>query len=193
MPTFEGMNTTVLFDEERVKQMVARLALHITEDYTQIGKLAIIGIQPRGVHLANRIASELKHRNELRDFEFGTLDPTFFRDDFRRRNSPLQPSETVLPFLTENKNVLLIDDVLFTGRTIRASLDALQSFGRPSSVRLLCLIDRKYSRELPVQADYTGAALDTFSSTKVRVLWKELHNQDAVVLSNDSTSQSSPA
>jgi len=191
MYTFEDMNSTELFSEERIRQMVARLALHIAEDYSHSGRLAIIGIQPRGTILARRLADELARTGEIPDFNFGTLDTTFFRDDFRRREVPLQPSVTDLSFPIENANVLLVDDVLYTGRTIRAALDALQAFGRPASVRFLCLIDRNYSRELPIQADYIGASLDTFSSSKVRVLWKELHDRDAVLFLDEISRQSS--
>ncbi|MEY3424932.1 MAG: hypothetical protein RL679_290, partial [Bacteroidota bacterium] len=112
----------------------------------------------------------------------GNLDITFYRDDFRRREKPLIPSATNIDFVIENKNVVLVDDVLFTGRTIRAGLDALLAFGRPNKVELLTLIDRRFNRDLPIQADYIGESVDSLSSEKVSVEWKEIEGEDKVVL-----------
>jgi pyrimidine operon attenuation protein/uracil phosphoribosyltransferase len=112
----------------------------------------------------------------------GNLDITFYRDDFRRRERPLIPSITNIDFSIENKKVVLIDDVLYTGRTIRSGLDALLTFGRPSKVELLVIIDRRFSRDLPIQADYTGKAIDTLISERVSVEWKETEGEDKVVL-----------
>jgi pyrimidine operon attenuation protein/uracil phosphoribosyltransferase len=112
----------------------------------------------------------------------GNLDITFFRDDFRRRERPLIPSITNLDFSIENKKVVLVDDVLYTGRTIRSGLDALMTFGRPSKVELLVLVDRRFRRDLPIQADYVGKAVDTLISERVSVEWKETEGADKVVL-----------
>ena len=112
----------------------------------------------------------------------GNLDITFYRDDFRRRERPLIPSITNIDFSIENKKVVLIDDVLYTGRTIRSGLDALLTFGRPSKVELLVIIDRRFSRDLPIQEDYTGKAIDTLISERVSVEWKETEGADKVVL-----------
>jgi len=117
----------------------------------------------------------------------GTLDITFFRDDFRRRTSPLQPSKTRINVLLEGKKVVFIDDVLYTGRTVRSAMDAIQSFGRPSEIELLVLIDRRFSRELPIQPDYTGKQVDSLAGDRVSVEWKNAeHDEDAVYLLKSS-------
>ena len=116
------------------------------------------------------------------EIQAGNLDITFHRDDFRRRETPLLPSITNIDFSIENKRIILIDDVLFTGRTIRAGLDALLTFGRPSQVQLLALIDRRFSRDLPIQADYIGKTVDTLTSERVAVEWKESEGQDQILL-----------
>jgi pyrimidine operon attenuation protein/uracil phosphoribosyltransferase len=117
-----------------------------------------------------------------KEVQCGNLDITFFRDDFRRREKPLIPSITNLDFSIENKKVVLVDDVLYTGRTIRSGLDALLTFGRPSKIELLVLIDRRFRRDLPIQANYIGKAVDTLVSERVSVEWKETEGEDKVVL-----------
>jgi pyrimidine operon attenuation protein/uracil phosphoribosyltransferase len=114
--------------------------------------------------------------------ESGNLDITFFRDDFRRKDGLLIPSSTEIDFIIEGKKVILVDDVLWTGRTIRAAMDALQSFGRPEKVELLTLVDRRFSRHLPIEADYIGIKVDTIASQKVIVSWKETDYEDKVIL-----------
>jgi len=114
----------------------------------------------------------------------GYLDITFFRDDFRRREEPLRANQTKIDFLVEGKNVIFIDDVLYTGRSVRAALDAIQSFGRPARIELLCLIDRRFSRDLPIQPDYTGRRVDAIASQRVNVFWQEENGKDAVTLSS---------
>jgi pyrimidine operon attenuation protein/uracil phosphoribosyltransferase len=112
----------------------------------------------------------------------GNLDITFYRDDFRRREKPIIPSVTNIDFSIENKQVILVDDVLFTGRTIRSGLDALLTFGRPTKVQLLVLIDRRFNRDLPIQADYIGKSVDTLFHEKVKVSWLEVDGEDKVEL-----------
>ena len=112
----------------------------------------------------------------------GNLDITFYRDDFRRREKPIIPSVTNIDFVIENKKVILIDDVLFTGRSIRSALTAIQSFGRPSEIELLVLIDRRFSRNLPIQPDYRGRQVDAINDEKVKVCWKENDGEDGVYL-----------
>ena len=140
----------------------------------------VIGIQPRGIFLSDRIVAELKEILQTDKINYGKLDITFYRDDVR---SELKlANETDIPFSIDKKNVIIIDDVLWTGRTIRSALDALLDFGRPAKVELCVLIDRRFSRELPINADYVGRAIDTFPSQKVFVRWKENHGEDEVVL-----------
>jgi pyrimidine operon attenuation protein / uracil phosphoribosyltransferase len=119
-------------------------------------------------------------RHSAPAFDYGRLDITFYRDDIRKELHV--PSQTQIDFSIEGKRVVLIDDVLYTGRTIRAALDALMAFGRPAKVELLVLIDRRYSRELPVQPDYAGRTIDSIVSQKVKVLWKERDGRDDVLL-----------
>jgi pyrimidine operon attenuation protein/uracil phosphoribosyltransferase len=149
----------------------------------------LIGLQPRGIFLANRIHSQLSGILKGSNISLGNLDITFFRDDFRKHENPLIPSSSTMDFIIENKKVVLIDDVLFTGRTIRAGLDAMLAFGRPSRVELMVLVDRRYSRDLPIQPDYVGIVVDTISSEKVKVLWKQTEGEDKVILLNNHEEQ----
>ncbi|MFN7792231.1 MAG: bifunctional pyr operon transcriptional regulator/uracil phosphoribosyltransferase PyrR, partial [Cyclobacteriaceae bacterium] len=128
----------------------------------------ILGMQPRGIFLAELIHAKLE-KLVKKKIPLGYLDTTFHRDDFRRREIPAKASETRIDFVIEGKNVILIDDVLFTGRTVRAALDAMIAFGRPSKVELLVLVDRKYTRDLPIAADYVGRYVDTLDSQRVLV------------------------
>jgi pyrimidine operon attenuation protein/uracil phosphoribosyltransferase len=112
----------------------------------------------------------------------GYLDITFYRDDFRRSSKVLEASATEMDFIVEGKNVVFIDDVLYTGRSIRAALTAIQSYGRPQSIELLILIDRRFSRHLPIQPDYRGRQVDAIDEEKVIVNWKETQGEDAVYL-----------
>jgi pyrimidine operon attenuation protein/uracil phosphoribosyltransferase len=135
--------------------------------------------------LANRLAQVLKEDYKIKNLKLGHLDITFFRDDFRRGDKPLEASTTEIDFIVEDKNVVFIDDVLFTGRSIRAALTAIQSFGRPKEIELLTLIDRRFSRHLPIQPDYRGRQVDAINKEKVIVKWKENGGEDAVYLINN--------
>ena len=146
--------------------------------------ICLIGIQPRGIYLAKRLADMLTANYHISQVQLGSLDITFFRDDFRRGDKPLAANATHIDFLVEDKNVVFIDDVLYTGRSIRAALTAIQSFGRPKHIELLTLIDRRFSRHLPIQPDYRGRQVDAISNEKVIVNWKENNGEDAVYLIN---------
>ena len=154
-----------------------RLCQQLIENHGDFSNSVILGLQPRGIYLAERIAKKLREETNI-DIKLGHLDATFFRDDFRRRDSPLKPNETKVPFVIENKKVILIDDVLATGRMVRAAIDAMQAFGRPEKVELLCLINRRYERDLPIQPDYTGMRVNTLDTQRVLVEWKEQGNED---------------
>jgi pyrimidine operon attenuation protein/uracil phosphoribosyltransferase len=163
--------------------VIRRLCFELIENYDDFSNAVIIGLQPRGKYLANRIAFELEKMKAVKNpVQKGFLDVTFYRDDFRRRDEPITPSKTEINFIIENKRVILIDDVLFTGRTIRAGLDAMLAFGRPEKVELLTLIDRRYSRDLPIQPDYVGKKIDSIISQRVLVKWQETDNKDEVIL-----------
>jgi pyrimidine operon attenuation protein/uracil phosphoribosyltransferase len=169
-----------LISEQQLPSIVKRLAHQILETYPGLNNAVLVGLQPRGVYLSDRIVAALHQELPADQVVYGKLDITFFRDDIRRELH--LPTETDLPFSIEGKTVILIDDVLFTGRTIRAALDALLSFGRPSKVALCVLVDRKPSRELPIQPDFAGKEMDTLTPYKVKVRWKENDGVDDVIL-----------
>ncbi|MFM1929546.1 MAG: hypothetical protein RL387_874 [Bacteroidota bacterium] len=172
-----------LISEQQLPSIIKRLAHQILETHPGLDNTVIVGLQPRGVFLSDKIVAALQQEITPELVHYGKLDITFFRDDIRRELH--LGAETNLPFSIEGKTVILIDDVLFTGRTIRAALDALLSFGRPSKVRLCVLVDRKPSRELPIQPDFTGKEMDTLSPYKVKVRWKENDGVDDVILIAD--------
>lgn len=169
-----------LLNQQQIGLTIKRLANQVLENHVQLTDTAIIGIQPRGVALSDRIVQEIKVESNHLKIPYGKLDITFYRDDLRKGFH--LPSRVDIPFSVEGKNVVLIDDVLYTGRTIRAALDALMAFGRPAKVELLVLIDRRYSRQLPIQPDYTGKSIDSIISQKVKVLWQQADGRDEVVL-----------
>lgn len=158
--------------------LVQRLSQQILEQHLELKDTVIIGLQPRGIMLSDRIVAELKKHVEGNAIEYGKLDITFYRDDIRTQLH--HANKTEIPFSIENKKVIIIDDVLYTGRTIRAALDALLDFGRPSKVSLCVLIDRRFRRELPIEANYVGRAIDTLSNEKVLVRWTENADIDSV-------------
>lgn len=171
-----------LFSGQQFEITLERLAHQLLENHPGFEQTAIIGMQPRGIYLSNRIYERLQHLLPGIDVPYGKLDITFYRDDFNTSPELHIAQETDISFSLEHKKVILIDDVLYTGRTIRAGLDALLDFGRPESVELLVLIDRRFSRELPIQPDYVGMAVDSIATQRVKVLWKEKDNQDGVVM-----------
>ncbi len=170
---------TVL-NEQQLAITIKRLAHQIVENHPKLENTVIIGIQPRGVFLSDQLVEELKQIVDPSLIRYGILDITFYRDDIR--NEIHVPNQTKIPFTVENKNVVLIDDVLHTGRTIRAALDALMDFGRPLKVELCALIDRRFSRQLPIQPDYVGKTIDSIISQRVKVFWNSRDNQQEVVL-----------
>ncbi|BDD09753.1 bifunctional pyrimidine operon regulatory protein/uracil phosphoribosyltransferase [Fulvitalea axinellae] len=161
-----------------------RLAQELIENHGDFSDSALIGLQPRGTFLAQRLKAKLEE--ELgKEVGLGFLDITFYRDDFRRRERPLAANQTDIPFLLEGKKVVLVDDVLFTGRSVRAALDAMMAFGRPGKVELLTLANRRYGRDLPIEAHYTGKSFDTVRSQRIEVEWTEQgHDEDRVWLTD---------
>jgi pyrimidine operon attenuation protein/uracil phosphoribosyltransferase len=156
------------------------LAHQVLENHIHLDDTVFIGMQPRGIYLSDQIVEEIKKQIPQNNIQYGKLDITFYRDDIRKEIHI--PNQTDIKFSIEGKKVLLVDDVLYTGRTIRAALDALLSFGRPDKVELMVLIDRRYSRDLPIQPDYTGKSIDSIVTQKVKVLWKERDEKDEVIL-----------
>lgn len=171
-----------LFPEGKLHITLLRLCHQLIEHYGNFEEVVILGAQPRGIYLAHRIHGLLLGLIEEKTLPLGDLDTTFFRDDFRMHERPLQANRTKIDFLIEGKQVILIDDVLYTGRTIRAAMDAMLAYGRPQSVELLVLVDRKRKRQLPVEPGYVGIEVDTIDTEKVLVELKESGGEDKVFL-----------
>ena len=179
------MSQKVLLNAKEVNIILHRLACQLIEKHNDFSNTVLIGIQPRGKFLANRLTQILKEDYNIKHIQLGLLDITFFRDDFRRGEKPLEANTTEINFIVEDKNIVFIDDVLYTGRSIRAALTAIQSFGRPNEIELLTLIDRRFSRHLPIQPNYRGRQVDAISGEKVKVNWIENGGEDAVYLVNN--------
>lgn len=164
------MTPRIILSQDQYRIMQTRFCHQLIENHDDFANSVLIGLQPRGINLARSIRVELEallgHK-----IKYGELDTTFFRDDFRQK--PLMPQSTSIDFLIDDLKVILVDDVLFTGRSIRAALDALQQHGRPAGIELLVLIDRRLSRHVPVQADYLGVTVDAVFSEKVKVVWQQ--------------------
>ncbi len=175
------MQKRLLLSSENFDISIRRLCYQLIENHDDFSNSALIGLQPRGIFVAERIHAHLSQILKTKSVHLGFLDITFYRDDFRKREIN-SPSATRINFEVENKKIILIDDVLFTGRTIRAGMDALLDLGRPEKIELLTLIDRRYSRHLPISPDYTGIQVDTIASEKVIVQWKDIDGEDAVWL-----------
>ena len=179
------MGHKILLTSKEVNIILHRLACQLIEKHLDFSNTVLIGIQPRGAFLAKRLNNILKQDYKLDDVALGYLDITFFRDDFRRTDKPLEASKTEINFPIDNKKVIFIDDVLYTGRSIRSALTAIQSFGRPLEIELLVLIDRRFSRHLPIQPDYRGRQVDAINDEKVKVNWTENEGEDSVFLINN--------
>jgi pyrimidine operon attenuation protein/uracil phosphoribosyltransferase len=164
------MQKKLLLDESLVSITINRLCQQLIENHDDFSNSVLIGLQPRGVFLARKIKEQLEIILQ-KEIPLGLLDITFFRDDFRRRSKSLEAKETDIPFLIEDKKVILIDDVLFTGRSVRSALDAMNAYGRPQLVELLVLIERKYTRDLPIQPNYIGKSINSMLSQRVLVDW----------------------
>ncbi|HOZ75815.1 MAG TPA: bifunctional pyr operon transcriptional regulator/uracil phosphoribosyltransferase PyrR [Flavobacterium sp.] len=176
------MSQKVLLTSKEVNIILHRLACQLIEKHLDFSETLLVGIQPRGTYLAQRLKSILENQYHINSIALGYLDITFYRDDFRRTQKPLEANTTKIDFLVEDKKVIFIDDVLYTGRSVRSALTAIQSFGRPSEIELLVLIDRRFSRHLPIQPDYRGRQVDAINNEKVVVKWEEQDGEDGVYL-----------
>ncbi len=170
----------IILNEQQLAITIQRLTHQLLENHLGLENTVLIGIQPRGIYFSDRIVQQLRTLVAPEAIQYGKLDITFYRDDVRTGLHEL--NKTDIPFSIENKNVILIDDVLWTGRTIRAALDALITFGRPGKVELCVLIDRRFSRQLPIQADWVGRPIDSIITQKVKVYWQEKDGKDEVAL-----------
>lgn len=172
----------MLLNATEIQIALNRLACQLIENHNNFENTVLVGLQPRGIYLAERIKTLLVEDYGIQNISLGYLDITFFRDDFRRSEKPLEANKTQIDFIVEGKKVVFIDDVLFTGRSIRSALTAIQSFGRPEEIELLVLIDRRFSRHLPIQPDYRGRQVDAINGEKVLVRWQQKDGEDAVYL-----------
>ena len=172
--------SAVVMDADRIARTLTRIAHEIVERNKGVDDLALIGVRTRGVHIARRLARSLKEITGD-DVPTGTLDITLYRDDLMRHAVGPQPliRRTEIPFSIDDKRILLVDDVLYTGRTIRAALDALIDFGRPKAIQLVVLVDRGH-RELPIKADYVGKNVPTSRLQSVQVRLAEIDGRDEV-------------
>ena len=175
------MQKRLILDSRLIDITIDRLCQQLIENHQHFSDTVLIGLQPRGIFFSRLIRQRI---NKLISVELPLdyLDTTFYRDDFRRRDVPKKANETRINFIIEDKNVILIDDVLFTGRSVRAALDAMLAFGRPSRVELLVLVNRKYSRDLPIEPDYVGRNVNTIDSQIVRVEWREQGDKENSIL-----------
>ena len=176
------MEPVTILNSKHFSLTINRLCYQLIENHNDFSDSVIIGLQPRGIFLAARLHRELVRILGQNDIQVGSLDITFYRDDFGRRDAAIMPSTTDIDFIIENKRVILVDDVLFSGRTVRSGLDAVMAFGRPSQVELLVLIDRRFSRHLPIQPNYVGESVDALREERVTVQWQETDGEDKVIL-----------
>ena len=178
------MSQKILLTAIEINIILHRLACQLIENHQDFSNTVLIGIQPRGTFLAQRLIAVLENDYNIKNINSGLLDITFFRDDFRRTDKTLDANKTSIDCIIDNKKVIFIDDVLYTGRSIRSALSAIQSFGRPSEIELLVLVDRRFSRHLPIQPDYRGRQVDAFNNEIVKVSWTENEGEDVVFLIN---------
>ncbi len=176
------MSSEILLQHRQIQLIIERLSRQVIESL-DLSNTVIIGVQPRGTLFAEKIHHNIEQLSKLK-IPFGKIDTTFHRDDFRRGKN-LNAKVTEIDFLLENKTVLLIDDVLYTGRTIRAAMDAMLTFGRPEKVELMVLIDRRFNRELPIQADFIGKTVDTIEHINVEVIWDSTNADNKVIFINE--------
>jgi pyrimidine operon attenuation protein/uracil phosphoribosyltransferase len=171
-----------ILNKKSIIIIIVRLCHQLIESHNNFDNTVLIGVQPRGAYLNNRILKNLKHIAPNSNIKSGNVDISFYRDDLMRRDEPIEPQVMDIDISLEGKKVVLIDDVLFTGRTIRSAIDALMTFGRPKSVELLTLINRRFSRDLPIQPNYVGKTIDALDSEKVIVEWEENTGNDRVLM-----------
>ncbi|MBT5750001.1 MAG: bifunctional pyr operon transcriptional regulator/uracil phosphoribosyltransferase PyrR [Flavobacteriales bacterium] len=176
------MRERQILNQKDIQITIERLCQQLIEHHGDFKNTVIVGVQPRGTFLSNRIITKLKQLLNTTNLESGSLDISFYRDDLRRRDEPIVPEIMEMNLSLESKKVVLIDDVLFTGRSIRSAIDALMAFGRPRSVELLTLIDRRFSRDLPIQPNYVGRTIDAIDSEKIIVEWKEVNGKDRILM-----------
>jgi len=171
LPQILIMLKRLVLDQTQISLTISRFCHQLIENHDDFNNTVLLGLQPRGALVLDKIIQRMQEIQHI-TLKYGYLDATFHRDDFRRRDLPLRANETKIDFLIENKKVVLVDDVLYKGRSVRAAMDAMIAFGRPQKVELMVLIDRKFTRDFPVQPDYCGRQVNTLESQYVSVEWQ---------------------
>lgn len=172
-----------ILDKGRFAFTMKRLCHQLIENYDDFDNTCIIGVQEGGAILADRLVEILEDISKIK-VPLGKLDISFFRDDYRRRDKPITPSKTIMDFIVEDKKVILVDDVLYTGRTIHAAISALQNFGRAGKIELLVFVDRRFNRSFPIKSDYTGITVDAIAEAYVKVEWAHIDGKDQIKFYN---------
>ena len=172
----------IISEQPQFELTIERCCYQLIETYDQFDAACFVGIQTGGVQLAERLLKKLKEIGIQKDIPFGKLDITFYRDDFRTSKKPLAANFNDMPFVIENQHVILVDDVLYTGRSVQAAMTALNHYGRAASLRLLVLVDRRFNRQVPVRADFVGISVDSLDDAYVRVEWAEQEGADKIIL-----------
>ncbi len=176
------MQSRTIIDSKGVNLTITRLCFQLIENHHDFNNTILVALQPRGIFLLERIIAKLKELKPSLDPKTGSLDITFYRDDFRRGSTPLVASKTNMEHNIEGRRVVIVDDVLYTGRSVRSALDALLDFGRPIQVELLVFVDRRFKRHLPIQPEYVGSRVDSLNSERVIVNWGKTDGKDEVQL-----------
>ena len=172
-----------ILDKESIVITIERLCYQLIESHDNFDNTVLIGVQPRGTYLNSRILKKLALIVPDNNIASGNVDISFYRDDIMRRDEPIVPQVMDMDLSVEAKKVVLIDDVVCTGRSIRSAIDAILTFGRPASIELLTLVNRRFSRDLPIQPDYVGKTIDVIESEKIIVEWEENTGTDRVLMS----------
>lgn len=171
-----------ILDQNLIAVTIERLCHQLIEVHHNFDNTVIVGVQPRGTFLNNRIIKKLQQIQPKIKIDSGNVDISFYRDDLMRRDKPIIPQAMDINISLEDKHIVLVDDVLYTGRSIRSAIDAILNFGRPKSVELLTLINRRFNRDLPIQPNYIGQNIDAMDSEKIIVEWKEVSHIDRVLI-----------
>ena len=179
-------NRREILNNNQINIIIERLCHELIENYNDFSNTVLISLMPRGKYIGQKIHSKLE-KIVGKKILYGELDSSFYRDDLRRHSTPIVPHKMSMNLTVAEKNVVVIDDVLFTGRSIRAALSAIDSYGRPKSIELLVLVDRRFSRHLPIQPDYLGAQIDALQGDKVKVVWSDLPKKSVVYLEKNKT------
>ncbi len=172
----------IISEQPQFELTLERCCYQLIENYDGFENTCIVGIQTGGVQLAQRLVKKLKEIGVKKNIPFGKLDITFYRDDFRTSKKPLAANVNDMPFVVDNQHVILVDDVLYTGRSVQAAMTALNHYGRAASLRLLVLVDRRFNRQVPVRADFVGISVDSLDNAYVRVEWAETEGADKILL-----------